>query len=62
VIWFAKAQCALERSDLCHATIDKQFDSGDIAAIIRREKQDRFRNLIWTANPAQWHASNQVRF
>ena len=33
-------------SNLCDATVDKQFDTGDVAAVARRKEDYRFGNFI----------------
>ena len=47
-------------SDLRDAPVYKQFDSGDITAVVGCEKHDRLRNLICRADPAERNAVGQV--
>ena len=35
--------------DLCHTSIDEQFDAYDITAVIRSEEQGRFRDFVRTS-------------
>src|SRR4030095_13657733 len=41
--------------DLGEAAIDKQFRSGDVAAIVRREKRHRVRDAGGGAGRAEWN-------
>jgi hypothetical protein len=40
--------------DLPQTTIDKEFSSSDVAAVIRGKEQDRLRDLIRMAGSADW--------
>ena len=47
--------------DLCHTSIYKQFDTGDITAVIRSEERDDFRDFVRTSHPPQWHGGYKAR-
>src|SRR5258705_1326957 len=48
-------------SDLCHATIDAQFDAGHEAAVIGGQKQCSGCDLLGAAQPVKWYRRGELR-
>ena len=50
-----------KNSDLCYTSIDEQFDTGNITAVIRCEERDGFCDFVRIAHPPQRYGVHDTR-